>query len=432
MKIKENVKNFENLYEDHAYRFESLPGISQTWQPAKLVKFYELVHKEPKMPQEIIATELQISVRTVQRKNSSMDWELFDAKLYSLCNTTDKAFFVENASTYRLESLAKSTLNIKKNLIQQQASEQALHDKILNGTVPIEYKLPPFSIQKKKTKDSKPEVAVLLLSDLHVGQEFSESDTGGLNAYNPKIFLKRANNLRKSLIDLITFHESGHHIEELYVLSLGDCVHGTNLGGEWGPAYTSLDIHEQTLVASNTISSMLMDWSGFFNKVHFYGVVGNHGRAGQSKNSDKISANFDNIIYDLVEGKTKANPKIIVDTNKSWWRQLNINGLETMIVHGDNLACNVNSLQKEEQRLQALLTGRKNKFFNLLCMGHFHNHMELETTRGTIMVNGSFVGGDIYSMNKLRTASRPSQTLFGVHLDNGITWKYKIDLDIEK
>ena len=234
--VKTNVEMFENLYKDHAYRFESLPGTSLTWTPAKLVKLYELVNKEPKLTQDEIADVLKVDRSTIGRKSSSMDWDIFESDLFSLCTMTDKQFIAKSATEYRLESLAKSSVDINKSLIKREALEQHLHEKIVNSTIPLEYKLPPFNIIKKNVHgDEQPEAAVLLLSDLHVGQEFSNSETGGLNEYNPKVFLKRANNLRQSLVDLVTFHEAAHKIPELYILSLGDCVHGTNLGGEWGP-----------------------------------------------------------------------------------------------------------------------------------------------------------------------------------------------------
>jgi hypothetical protein len=48
---------------------------------------------------------------------------------------------------------------------------------------------------------------------------------------------------------------------------------------------------------------------------------------------------------------------------------------------------------------------------------------------GRIMVNGSFVGGDMHSMQHLRSNSRPTQTIFGIHPDHGVTWHYPLDLD---
>ena len=67
--------------------------------------------------------------------------------------------------------------------------------------------------------------------------------------------------------------------------------------------------------------------------------------------------------------------------------------------------------------------------FNYMCLGHFHKHFEQELLRGGILANGSFVGGDVYSMQNLRTRSKPTQLVFGVHPTYGMTWQYKLDLD---
>ena len=124
----------------------------------------------------------------------------------------------------------------------------------------------------------------------------------------------------------------------------------------------------------------------------------------------------------------KEFKNVYVDENNTWWRQIRINGTEFMIAHGDYIKGGVSGLIGEEQRLQSILPDQ-GKPFNVLCLGHFHNHMEIETPRGKILVNGSFVGGDVHSLHQLKTKSRPTQTILGVHPVHGVTWKYTLDMD---
>ena len=114
----------------------------------------------------------------------------------------------------------------------------------------------------------------------------------------------------------------------------------------------------------------------------------------------------------------------------SFYEQRNINGTEFMLEHGGEIKSSTpNALRAEEQRVQSLVSCKTNKLFDVLCVGHLHSFSETETTRGRVIVNGSFVGGDMYSLPKLKANSRPTQTLMGVHPKNGITWQYKIDLE---
>ena len=72
------------------------------------------------------------------------------------------------------------------------------------------------------------------------------------------------------------------------------------------------------------------------------------------------------------------------------------------------------------------IVGEKPKY---TLAGHFHNTAELGTNSGSVLINGSFVGGDIFSLKNVHANSRPEQTIFGMNNSRGKTWKYNIDLD---
>lgn len=423
----ELVRLFKQAYRSDAFRFETLPGVNDAWGPSRLVALYGMAHANPEPTQDQLADAFKVNRSTISRKLNSMDWAEFESELRRLCNMTEEEFDEAEAKEFRMRALADEGMKSRKRHISTLAFQQQLTNTIVNGTPPIP--LPPMQPRSRASKSRTPEHVVLMLSDMHVGQQFSFDETGGLSEYNKSIFLRRASNLRKSLLDIYSLHSDMYEMPVLHVLGLGDMVQGTNQGGEWGGAYNDMPITEQTRQAAQTIGELLSAWSPHFTKVNFYGVVGNHGRAGATKNSDRVCANWDNMVYDLVASNMKNHKNVVVEHTNSWWRQININGQEVMIVHGDNIKSGVNNLHREEQKLQSLLSGRTGKYFNVLCIGHHHTHYEIETTRGVIMVNGSFVGGDIFSMHKLRTNSRPTQTLFGVHPTHGVTWKYKLDLD---
>ena len=43
-------------------------------------------------------------------------------------------------------------------------------------------------------------------------------------------------------------------------------------------------------------------------------------------------------------------------------------------------------------------------------------------------MNGSFMGGDMYSLKDLRKKDRAEQKIFGIHEKKGVTWMYNIQL----
>jgi len=428
------VEKFNKSYKVNPERFQDLFGVTPNWTPIKLITLYREVRQKDKTSSNgEIAALVDLDRTTVSRKNGSMDWDKFEEELNFLCDSSDEQIMNKESEEERYRLATKQADKVRTVHITNLAMMKHIEKNILDQTKSIaRIKLKPFIFQRNTKKTRTPEHMVLLLSDLHVGQEFSKQDTGDLNEYNVALFKKRAEQLRRGVVSIYEHHSEIYEMPELHVFCLGDLVQGSNLGGEWGPAYNStMDIHAQAVTVSDALCDMVSVWSNYFKKVNIHGVVGNHGRAGVAKNSDKISANWDNVVYSLTKAQMKSHPNVSVTYTDSWWSHRDINGTNFLLVHGDHISGTINSLQNEEQRLQSLVSAQMSKRFNYLCLGHFHNAMELETSMGGILVNGSFVGGDIYSMHKLRHISRPSQSVFGVHPVRGLTWKYKIDLDAE-
>lgn len=69
---------------------------------------------------------------------------------------------------------------------------------------------------------------------------------------------------------------------------------------------------------------------------------------------------------------------------------------------------------------QALVT-QKNIYPNYICMGHYHTTNSLEKMGGEIIMNGSLKGTDEFSLGKMFVGGNPSQLLFSMHPEHGIT-----------
>lgn len=423
---------FERAWLSDPIRFETLPGVSKSWPANKLVRLYKLVNEASPLTQDQIASVLKVDRSTVSRKASSMDWSEFENSLGKLCFQSTDESLDEDADEQRKNMLVKQAIKRRKSDVDQLAMLKHIEDRILNEVSSLPKPSVPLFLSRGKKKNTTPETAVLLLSDLHVGQEFTMADTSNLSEYNIELFRKRAENLKKAVVEIMSLHTKLYDVPELRVFGLGDFVQGGNLNGQWGPAYNSnTDVADQTIIAADTISDILSAWSPLFKKIRFAGVVGNHGRAGAGKNTDKVSANWDRMAYALMKARLRQHQNIEVSYSDSWWLHENVHGKRFLLVHGDHIQGSIASLHREEQRFQSLIS-KTNGPFEYLCIGHFHSHQEIETTSGGILVNGSFVGGDVHSMHQLRCKSAPTQTFFGVHPDRGMTWKYLLNLDFKR
>ena len=426
---------FRKKYAEDELRFKALPGITTNWTPERLVVLFQLLAGATgASSQEKIAKIIGVDRSAISRKVNSLDWGDWGDQLRELCEMTQEEAIKNEAEDVAEVEVKKEQVKTRKRLITREAFYSNLQKQILEAAKSVRlHTSVPAAPKPPKKHISSPEHVVLLLSDLHTGLDFSKADTGGINAFNTKILEERTENLKRGIRSIWEIHRQAYALPEIHIFGLGDMVQGANLNGEWGPAYSSAtNVTAQAGIAATTMAGIINHSLTMFNKVSFLGVIGNHGRGGVSKNSDKVGANWDNVSYMILEGLFSNNPRVSIKFDRdTWWSKKNVLGTQFMLVHGDGGygGSSPNALQIANRKLQDLAYRQTGSGFNVLCVGHYHSHVEIETPTGAILVNGSFVGSDIHSLQHMRTGSRPTQTIMGVHPEHGLTWKYCIDLD---
>ena len=74
-----------------------------------------------------------------------------------------------------------------------------------------------------------------------------------------------------------------------------------------------------------------------------------------------------------------------------------------------------------------LLSSQK-KLIQHVLLAHFHNQGVLDKVTGEVVLNGSMIGGNEYSLGRLFRSSDPKQLLMGVNPKYGPTWRFPINL----
>jgi len=268
----------------------------------------------------------------------------------------------------------------------------------------------------------------VILSDMHLGASYTKEDTGGLSEFNINIAKKRLSVLRDTVLSIAERHRHVCNLPELHVFSLGDVVAGMNDAGSWSSSYIDLDIYDQLIEGAAAIRDVIAVWSQAFEKVNFYGIYGNHGRVGK-KGSHKDSTNWDRICYEFVRASMLEYDNINWEIPKAWWLQKKIQDHNFYMTHGDGIRGSMGVPYYGVERAERLILGLMQEKPDYLLLGHFHTPAELQTNSGRILMNGSFMGGDMYSLKDLRRKDRAEQKLFGIHTKKGVTWSYNIQLD---
>lgn len=334
------------------------------------------------------------------------------------------------------EQSFKQDLQLYKSQYQKAIKELAIQDKIvkiMQDVIPTLPNAPKYNVEFKKDKTHTTEDCVLVLSDIHAGEIISAADTNFLNEYNFDIACDRLKLLVNKIQNLILHKLIGYNFRKLYILGLGDFIsghiHEELVEGAEG------NVVEWTINLSFVLAQMIQDLLQVYPEIEFVGVVGNHGRLYKKPRFKSRYVNWDFLTYqflsmfcynDIKSGRVKF------DIPTSFWTLKEINGWNWLIMHGDNIqgwnGVPWYGITRAIHRLKELVA-TKNLKFNYAVMGHFHNRGLLDTMDGQLIVNGSVIGGNEYSIGKMFTTGRPNQHFCGVHIKEGISWEFKLNLD---
>lgn len=399
---------------------KAVPNFPKDWSLEDLKFLYAA--REDGISYSSIATCIKKSVSSIKRVYRTVVW--------------DKTDFYDPATKRMKDAIKREFL--EKMLDAQERKEntdkirtELIIDRLAQSIKPYP-KAPSIYIQnpENRVKKYKPEDVGLVLSDLHVGHAHTLQETNGLSEYSFDIFKKRLNNLKFISKEIVELHSKLYKVPTLHIMCLGDVVDGMNDAGSWSSTYISMPIYHQALKGAELIAEAIYYWLGLFEEIRFYGVMGNHGR-GAKAGSEKHFVNWDLVCYKFLEMRFKDNPRVKFNIPEGWFVFEKIRNHNFLLLHGDDLSGKGLPLDKLAQA-EANMIGILKQIPDYTIAGHYHNAGELTTNHGKIILNGSFVGGDVYSLKTLQRGARPVQKIFGIHETHGITWTYDIRLDVDK
>lgn len=390
------------------------------WSKDEMQILFEGRNKLPMKPYSLLAEELGRHPEAVRDKYRKTDW----AKAGFQAGEDELVRYV-----YKSKFTGKAVNRLNKKFDNGQLRVDAIADVFERSlqALPTAPKA-VYKPLKKKRATSQEDVA-LILSDLHVGHEHTMEETG-ISEYNMSKFKIRMENLKEGVVEIAELHKKLYELPRMHIFCLGDVVAGMNEAGAWSPLYINYPIVDQMLMGFEAIADAIYYWLGMFGEIHFYGITGNHGRAAPS-GVQKDHDNWDYVCYKFLEERFRSNPRVKFNVPKPWWSMHTIRNHNFLLVHGDYARGGkipLSNLATFEQKMSSIVKSHS----DYLLAGHFHNAAELATNSGRIIVNGSFVGSDVYSLRNCHAASKPEQKLFGIHDRHGITWTYNVNLDIPR
>jgi len=289
---------------------------------------------------------------------------------------------------------------------------------------PLTEELPDYKLEEHE------EVAFLDVSDVHMGSSVDPEEVGNVAHYDENICFARMQVLMAKLQNIVEQQRKGGAIIKRVVINfLGDIVDGEDIYRGHARNVSVFTNDQLFKLGDRWPARFFEPIQKLFDRVDCYCVYGNHGRLGR-KGDMSSTANLDHFLYLLWKMRYKErDQKIAFHISKGPWLAYRELGRVHIIAHGDTVK-GYNGIPF--YGLSRLMSNYQNMIGHpvfALHIGHFHSPVSIPTGRGgRLSINGAWPGGSDFSINKLSTASLPSQWLRFLN-HRGVCSEWNLELD---
>lgn len=271
----------------------------------------------------------------------------------------------------------------------------------------------PFFKHPPTKATSRPEPAVLVISDMHSEKQ------------DKSILERQLESLYHSIVRIMDILRHGYIIKELFVLFAGDLTDGETIfpGQAWETAHGAM--HQIYQTALPLLMTLLKSLAQHFEKITCVGVPGNHGRVG--RHNDK-KTNWDTILYHSLQFALKDCKNVTVLPSPKFYSVVPINGVRFLVIHGNQIKMHQGIPYYGMERAASKWAQTIPEEWDIVVFAHFHKTFSLWFGTKKGIGNGSFPTEDEWALEELKEVAIPRQQFFGVHPDHGITWHYELDM----
>ena len=356
-------------------------------------------------------TKVEAGIRYLKRRGEKIN----------LSQTTQEESSLETIATNAAKLKILSQKAQKISTIKDLTVATAIAEMIIEKIPTIDFRPPmPFILSKHQNKI---EDAVLVVSDAQAGCLVKKSDVGNLGEYNKDIIPKRGNHLLERTISLLERHGP---VKRLWVWTLGDMIEGHDVF-KGQPFYLDMNAIDSVIFMAEYMAKFEIQLLDYVDEIVTVEIPGNHGFIGGSKANAPVTCNFDRIYYKLkaaINQNYKKITRVIPDT---WFQLVSVQNHSFLLVHGDGIPSYLSLPYYGIDRAAANYMSLLREQIYCLVLGHFHVSASIPMGYGKKLINGCWVGPTDLS-KRSRTSIWPSQWLFGVHPEHGVSFRYEIDL----
>ena len=286
--------------------------------------------------------------------------------------------------------------------------------------------LPKTDIKVSTYKPKEGDTLIVHFTDWHIGRIVKNED--GKEIYDVKIFKERVGKLLSEILTLLDLYiVKGTPIRDVVIISTGDILDGMGIfASQESVSETSPPF--QVMLAVEVIQNFILSLTGRNLSVSFYGVKGNHGEIREGGKAKDPNANWDLMLYLILQFWAKAIIKdgnITIHYSELDYLNLTVQGWKYHIRH-------IAPQQSDTPASKAKFLGWARKHnCHALVYGHYHHYGIGDRSGVTVIRGGSLTGSDEYS-EQLAEESEPIQLMWGCSKNRPVTFIYAIDLGQRK
>lgn len=294
---------------------------------------------------------------------------------------------------------------------------------------------PPAWASEIAKSPSARNVPCVFWSDHHWGETVFPEQVGGVNEYNMAIAEQRFDRLVNKTVTLAKQHMGALEYPGIVVMLGGDMISG---GIHEELRETNDGTIQQTLLrVQDKLAAGIAHMADEFGAVFVPGVVGNHGRMKAKPHAkNAVYENYEWGLYHQLERHFRNDSRVHFHIPDETDAHFNVLGERFMMTHGnflgvkggDGIIGAIGPIARGTMKI-GRSEAQIGRDFDTLCMGHWHTYIP-RGEAAPVIVNGAMKGYDEYARLFLRVPySRPSQALWFVNAEHGITAQWQVYLD---
>lgn len=241
--------------------------------------------------------------------------------------------------------------------------------------------------------------AVLLLSDVHIGETVDPDTVNGSNEYTPDIAEERLEQFFRSAADWVLELRAHRKVDHVVLWLGGDVITGYESAPELQETNT-LGPCQEVVFGRRHFRRGIVHLLEVLNpkRLTVPCSMGNHGRiTDKLRFSTMKRTSLEHILYQVLAGDFRDDKRVQFLIPDGFATYLEVFGTTCRFMHGDTLSGGAGGAALYGGLLRAMAKQDLDRPADLTCIGHFHRYIHVQDGGRHGVVNGSVVGPSAYS-----------------------------------